>query len=216
MLIEQIEHRWLAAFRRTLDLCALSAKEVVGIVTESQSRRVNVELAELAVQSLGATPVRIRVPSPALAAPAPVRSTGASDALQQLAPVVAALQRCHLVIDCTVEGLLHAPVMVWVAIATLGFIEQISQAAGTTAVLEVDDDEGANALGGVFAVPTHPTVVEPAHGHALGLRVARGPNEGDLGPVLRAHAPSPPGVSGRSRMRRRSRSNEARRSMSRA
>lgn len=109
MLIEQIEHRWLAAFRRTLELCALSAQEVVGIVTESQSRRVNVELAELAVQALGATPVRIRVPSPALAAPAPVRSTGASDALQQLAPVVAALQRCHLVIDCTVEGLLHAP-----------------------------------------------------------------------------------------------------------
>ncbi|AOZ00513.1 peptidase M29 [Cupriavidus sp. USMAHM13] len=109
MLVEQIEHRWLAAFRRTLELCGLTGTEVVGIVTESQSRRVNVELAELAVQSLGATPVRIQVPTPALSAPAPVRSTGASDALQQLVPVVAALSRCHLVLDCTVEGLLHAP-----------------------------------------------------------------------------------------------------------
>lgn len=109
MLIEQIEHRWLAAFRRVLELCAVSGTHIVGIVMESQSRRVNVELAELAVQSLGATPVRIQVPTPALHAPAPVRSTGASDALQQLAPVVAALARCDLVLDCTVEGLLHAP-----------------------------------------------------------------------------------------------------------
>ncbi|SOY48716.1 peptidase M29 [Cupriavidus taiwanensis] len=109
MLIEQIEHRWLAAFRRTLELCALRHGDVVGIVTESQSRPVNVALAELAAQSLGATPVRIQVPTPALAAPAPVRSTGASDALQHLAPVLAALSRCQLVLDCTVEGLLHAP-----------------------------------------------------------------------------------------------------------
>ncbi|MCT9070909.1 peptidase M29 [Cupriavidus gilardii] len=109
MLVEQIEHRWLAAFRRTLELCALSAGEVVGIVSESQSRQVIVDLAELAVQALGATPIRVRVPTPALQAPAPVRSTGASDALQRLEPVVAALSRCHLVLDCTVEGLLHAP-----------------------------------------------------------------------------------------------------------
>ncbi|MFX5522461.1 peptidase M29, partial [Acinetobacter baumannii] len=74
MLVEQIEHRWLAAFRRTLELCALSAGEVVGIVAESQSRQVIVDLAQLAVQSLGATPIRVRVPTPALQAPAPVRS----------------------------------------------------------------------------------------------------------------------------------------------
>ncbi|MBY4898191.1 peptidase M29 [Cupriavidus sp. AU9028] len=109
MLLEQIEHRWLAAFRRTLELCALAPGDVVGIVTESQSRQVLVELADLAVQAMGATPVRLRVPTPALDVPAPVRSTGASDALQQLEPVIAALSRCQLVLDCTVEGLLHAP-----------------------------------------------------------------------------------------------------------
>lgn len=109
MLIEQIEHRWLAAFRRTLERCALAPNEAVAIVAESQSRQVIVDLAELAVQSLGATPIRVRVPTPALSAPAPVRSTGASDALQGLEPVIAALSRSHLVLDCTVEGLLHAP-----------------------------------------------------------------------------------------------------------
>jgi 2,5-dihydroxypyridine 5,6-dioxygenase len=37
------------------------------------------------------------------------RSTGASPVLRQLAPVVAALAGSTLVIDCTVEGLMHAP-----------------------------------------------------------------------------------------------------------
>lgn len=109
MLIERIEHRWLAAFRRTLERCALAQGEVVAIVTESQSRQVIVELAELAVQALGATPFRAGVPTPALTAPVPVRSTGASDALRQIEPVLAALSRSHLILDCTVEGLLHAP-----------------------------------------------------------------------------------------------------------
>jgi 2,5-dihydroxypyridine 5,6-dioxygenase len=39
----------------------------------------------------------------------PVRSTGASNALQRLAPVVTALAGSALVVDLTVEGLLHAP-----------------------------------------------------------------------------------------------------------
>jgi 2,5-dihydroxypyridine 5,6-dioxygenase len=37
-----------------------------------------------------------------------VRSTGASDALGRLAPVVGALAASRLVVDCTVEGLQHA------------------------------------------------------------------------------------------------------------
>jgi 2,5-dihydroxypyridine 5,6-dioxygenase len=39
----------------------------------------------------------------------PARSTGASNAIQQIAPVVAALAGSTLVVDCTVEGLMHAP-----------------------------------------------------------------------------------------------------------
>lgn len=109
MLVEKIEHKWLAAFVRTFTLCQVQAGEVVAILAETQSRRVNVELARLALESMGAKVFELTLTTPALNAPAPVRSTGASDAIAQLGPVVAALARVDLVVDCTVEGLLHAP-----------------------------------------------------------------------------------------------------------
>jgi 2,5-dihydroxypyridine 5,6-dioxygenase len=109
MLIEQIEHRWLSAFERTFSLCKVQSDEVVALLTESQSRRVNVDLARLALQRMGAQVFEVCLPTPALSAPAPIRSTGATDVIQNLAPVVAALQRANLIIDCTVEGMLHAP-----------------------------------------------------------------------------------------------------------
>ena len=109
MLVEKIEHKWLAAFVRTFTLCHVQAGEVVAILAETQSRRVNVELARLALESMGAKVFELTLTTPALSAPAPVRSTGASDAIAQLGPVVAALARVDLVVDCTVEGLLHAP-----------------------------------------------------------------------------------------------------------
>ena len=109
MLIERIEHKWIAAFQRTFTLCNVQAGEIVAIVSETQSRRVNVDLARLALEAMGARPFEINIPSPALSAPAPVRSTGATDALQQLGPVVAAMARASFIVDCTVEGMLHAP-----------------------------------------------------------------------------------------------------------
>jgi 2,5-dihydroxypyridine 5,6-dioxygenase len=109
MLIEQIEHRWLKAFEHTFALCKIQEGDAVALLTESQSRRVNVELARLSLQRIGAKIFEVCLPTPALSAPAPVRSTGATDVIQQLAPVIAALQRVNVVIDCTVEGMLHAP-----------------------------------------------------------------------------------------------------------
>jgi 2,5-dihydroxypyridine 5,6-dioxygenase len=49
------------------------------------------------------------VPTPRNPHPVPVRSTGASEALGRLEPVVAALRNAGFVVDCTVEGLMHAP-----------------------------------------------------------------------------------------------------------
>jgi 2,5-dihydroxypyridine 5,6-dioxygenase len=109
MLIERIEHKWLLAFEQALALCQLAPGQRVVVLSETQSRRVNVELARLAAERLGAQVVDITLTSPALTAPAPVRSTGASDAIAGNPAVVAALARCDLVLDCTVEGLLHAP-----------------------------------------------------------------------------------------------------------
>jgi 2,5-dihydroxypyridine 5,6-dioxygenase len=109
MLIERIEHKWISAFERSFGLCQLKPGERVAIVSETQSRRVNVELARLAAERLGGRVFELNLTTPPLTAPVPVRSTGASDALQQLAPAVAALARSDFIVDCTVEGLLHAP-----------------------------------------------------------------------------------------------------------
>ena len=104
-----IEEKWIAAFARVLELSQLRPGESVALLSESQSRQVNVQLAELAALRLGGRAFHLRVPTPPQSAPVPVRSTGASNALQRLAPVVTALAGSALVVDLTVEGLLHAP-----------------------------------------------------------------------------------------------------------
>lgn len=108
MLRERIEGRWIDCFAEVFDRCGLAGGEAVAVLSETQSRQVNVELAELALLRLGCRPFHVVVPTPRLSAPAPVRSTGASTALQGLAPAVDALAACAMVVDLTVEGLLHA------------------------------------------------------------------------------------------------------------
>ena len=110
MLQERIEPDWIDAFEAVLKRCALQPQDTVAILGETQSRPVLIELARLAAARLGAQPFVLTLPSVFGAAGEPVtRSTGASPAVQQLGPVIAALQASTLVVDCTVEGLMHAP-----------------------------------------------------------------------------------------------------------
>ena len=108
MLRERIEGKWIDCFAEVFGLCGVKAGDAVAILSETQSREVNVQLAELALAKLGARAFHLVVPTPKLSAPAPVRSTGASDALQRIGPLVTALAQSALVVDLTVEGLLHA------------------------------------------------------------------------------------------------------------
>jgi 2,5-dihydroxypyridine 5,6-dioxygenase len=103
-----IEAPWLAAFMDVLRRCGVQPGDACAVLAESRSRPVLVELARLALQQLGARPFVLTVPTRALTAPVPVRSTGASDALQGSVPVIEALARSVLVVDLTVEGLQHA------------------------------------------------------------------------------------------------------------
>jgi 2,5-dihydroxypyridine 5,6-dioxygenase len=103
-----IEAPWLAAFVDVLRRCGVQPGDACAVLAESRSRPALLDLARLALQQLGARPFVLTVPTPALTAPVPVRSTGASDALGQLDPVVQALSRCALIVDLTVEGLQHA------------------------------------------------------------------------------------------------------------
>ncbi len=108
MLQQRIEAHWIDAFADTFALCGVKAGDTAVVLSETQSRPVNVQLAQLALARLGASVFQIVLTSPKLTAPVPVRSTGASDAIGQLAPVVQALAASTFIADLTVEGLLHA------------------------------------------------------------------------------------------------------------
>jgi len=110
-MLDRIEGKWIDAFVRTFQLCRVQPGDVVAILSETQSRAINVHLAELALLRIGARPFNVIVPTPAQAAPVPVRSTGSTHSIGGLAPVVKACSMSTMVVDCTVEGVMHAPEM---------------------------------------------------------------------------------------------------------
>ena len=109
MLQERLEPAWISAFETVLRRCALQAGDTVCILSESQSRPVLPELADQAAARIGAQVFHLRLPSVFESAHPVTRSTGASAVLRQIGPVVSALASSTLVVDCTVEGLMHAP-----------------------------------------------------------------------------------------------------------
>ena len=105
---QRIEAKWIDSFCEVFRLCGVQPGDACAVLSETQSRPALVTLSELALARLGARWFHVVLPTPRQTAPVPVRSTGASDAIGQLAPVVAALAGSVLVVDCTVEGLQHA------------------------------------------------------------------------------------------------------------
>lgn len=109
MFNDRIEQRWLAAFRAVFELCRIGSDDAVVVLTESQSRPLNIELARLALEQIGVRPLTLTVPTPPQRGPVPVRSTGASQVLNGHVVALTALKAATVIIDLTVEGLLHAP-----------------------------------------------------------------------------------------------------------
>jgi len=109
MLSDRIEGKWIDAFEKVFALCKVAKGDDVAILSETQSRALNVRLTELALHRLGARVFHVVVPSPPQTAPVPVRSTGASRALSGHKAALASLRESTLVADLTIEGLLHAP-----------------------------------------------------------------------------------------------------------
>src|ERR1700712_5203980 len=108
MLSARIEAKWIDAFCEIFERCAVKPGDPAAILSETQSRALNVHIAELALLRMGARPFHIIVPTPRNKQIVPVRSTGASEAIQRLPPAVTALQQAGFVVDCTIEGLMHA------------------------------------------------------------------------------------------------------------
>src|SRR4051812_42885604 len=108
MLTDRIEGKWIDLFAEVFALCKVGRGDVCAVLSESQSRALNVQLAELALQRLGAKPFHVVVPTARQSAPVPIRSTGASSALDAIGPAIDALAASTFVADCTLEGLMHA------------------------------------------------------------------------------------------------------------
>jgi 2,5-dihydroxypyridine 5,6-dioxygenase len=104
----RLEGKWVEMFVHVFRLCGVKAGDVCAVLSETQTRAELPQLSELALQRIGARAFHVVLPGQPLAAPVPVRSTGASDAIGGVQPVVQALAACVFVADCTVEGLQHA------------------------------------------------------------------------------------------------------------
>src|ERR1700704_6384800 len=88
MLSDRIEAKWIDAFCEIFERCAVKRGDTAAILSETQSRALNVHIAELALLRLGARPFHVIVPTPRNKQIVPVCSTGASEAIQRLPPAV--------------------------------------------------------------------------------------------------------------------------------
>jgi 2,5-dihydroxypyridine 5,6-dioxygenase len=104
----KLESKWIEMFAEVFALCGVKAGDACAVLSETSTRPELPQLSELALARLGARPFHLTLPGRRLTAPVPVRSTGASDAIGELEPVVQALAASVFVADCTVEGLQHA------------------------------------------------------------------------------------------------------------
>ena len=118
MLSEQLDGHWLDAFEQVFELCLVNPKEQAIILSETHSRSLNVQLAELALHRLKIPYFHLKLPSQIAAAgsqnkqklssPPILRSTGASQILHNQNAAVKALASAEFIVDLTLEGLMHA------------------------------------------------------------------------------------------------------------
>lgn len=105
----RLEAQWIDMFAHAFQLCGVAPGDICAVLSETQTRPELPQLAEWALLRRGARVFHLVLPARPLAAPVPVRSTGASSAIGGLPAVVQALAGCQFIADCTVEGLMHAP-----------------------------------------------------------------------------------------------------------
>ena len=104
-----LDPTWLNAFVQVFERCQIAPQESVVVLAERGSKAVLIELAELALTLLGSRYYRLVLPTPAANNGPLVRSTGGSAALSSQPGAVQALCTADVIIDITVEGLMHAP-----------------------------------------------------------------------------------------------------------
>ncbi|MEX0283152.1 MAG: peptidase M29 [Paracoccaceae bacterium] len=109
MLQERIEGKWIASFKRVFALNGIGQGTTAALIYETQSRPVLAHLAELALFDLGADFCMLKMVTPRQTAPVPVKGTGTSLAIQHNRAAIEAMKQCEIIVDCTVEGMIHSP-----------------------------------------------------------------------------------------------------------
>jgi 2,5-dihydroxypyridine 5,6-dioxygenase len=109
MFNDRIEAKWIDAFETTFRACNVDASQTAIILSETQSRDLNVHLAELALARIGVPFYHLKVPTPRNTSSAIIRSSGTTLALNGQEKAVMALSAADFVVDLTLEGLMHAP-----------------------------------------------------------------------------------------------------------
>ena len=108
-MAEVTQWRWVNRYAEQFRACELSPDEVAVLLHEAASSPLIVENARLALEMSGAAVAEVRMPTPPNPGPLPIRSTGASQAIAGHRSAIAACATADFVVDCTAEGLLHAP-----------------------------------------------------------------------------------------------------------
>jgi 2,5-dihydroxypyridine 5,6-dioxygenase len=106
---ESTNPAWTSAFARVFELCKMTTAETIMILSETGSRAVNVQLACESLTRMGLTYQHVIAPTPPPSSGPIIRSTGASEALGGLPDIVEQLCEADVIIDLTIEGLMHAP-----------------------------------------------------------------------------------------------------------
>ena len=104
-----LDASWLDAFVQVFKRCQIAPTESVVVLAERGSKSVLIELAELALSQLALNYYRLVLPTPAADNGPLICSSGASVALTAKPGAVQALCAADVVVDITVEGLMHAP-----------------------------------------------------------------------------------------------------------
>ncbi|MGB0798884.1 MAG: peptidase M29 [Planktomarina sp.] len=103
-----INPNWQDAFVQVFGLCKMHEDEVIVILSEQGSRPDNIALAKAALTQMGLGYFQINVPSPLGEHGPIIRSSGACLALDAHPAAVKSLTHADVILDMTVEGLMHA------------------------------------------------------------------------------------------------------------
>ena len=103
-----IDEKWIACFHDSFAMSGVAHGDLVYVLSETTSNPALVQLTELALTRLGARAVTLKVPSPPHTQKQPIRSTGASEAADRYTDLIRAIGPTGLIVDVTVEGLLHS------------------------------------------------------------------------------------------------------------